>query len=78
MTAAWPEKVAIVTGGSGGIGRAIVQILAAAGMEVVFTYRANATAAEEITAQNPDAKISSAADRHSRFGRVRRFRRKSF
>ena len=29
-------------------------------MDVVFTYRANATAAEEITAQNPDAKISSA------------------
>ena len=53
-------KVAIVTGGSGGIGRAIVQTLAAAGMDVVFTYRANAAAAEEITAQNVDAKISSA------------------
>ena len=55
------DKVAIVTGGSGGIGRAIVQTLAAAGMEVVFTYRTNATAAEEIPAQNPDAKISSAS-----------------
>jgi 3-oxoacyl-[acyl-carrier protein] reductase len=55
------EKVAIVTGGSGGIGRAIVQTLGAAGMEVVFTYRGNATAAEEIIAQNPDAKISAAA-----------------
>ena len=55
------DKVAIVTGGSGGIGRAIVQILAAAGMEVVFTYRGNATAAAEIAAKNPDAKISSAA-----------------
>ena len=53
-------KVAIVTGGSGGIGRAIVQTLAAAGMDVVFTYRGNAAAAEEITAQNVDAKISSA------------------
>ena len=55
------DKVAIVTGGSGGIGRAIVQILAAAGMEVVFTYRGNATAAAKITEENPGAKISSAA-----------------
>jgi len=54
-------KVAIVTGGSGGIGRAIVQILAAAGMEVVFTFRGNATAAAEIATENPGAKISSAA-----------------
>jgi 3-oxoacyl-[acyl-carrier protein] reductase len=54
-------KVAIVTGGSGGIGRAIVQILAAAGMDVVFTYRGNAAAAAELPAANPGAKISSAA-----------------
>jgi len=41
--------VAIVTGGSRGIGRAIVQTLAAAGMEVVFAYRTNAEAATELT-----------------------------
>lgn len=41
--------VAIVTGGSRGIGRAIVQTLAAAGMQVVFTYRENAAAAAEVT-----------------------------
>lgn len=52
------DKVAIVTGGSGGIGRAIVQVLAAAGMEVVFTYRGNAASLAEITAANPGAKIS--------------------
>jgi 3-oxoacyl-[acyl-carrier protein] reductase len=52
------DKVAIVTGGSGGIGRAIVQVLAAAGMEVVFTYRGNAASVAEIAAANPGAKIS--------------------
>jgi 3-oxoacyl-[acyl-carrier protein] reductase len=42
--------VAIVTGGSRGIGRAIVETLAGAGMEVVFTYRNNAGAAQEVVA----------------------------
>jgi 3-oxoacyl-[acyl-carrier protein] reductase len=51
--------LAIVTGGSGGIGRAIVQVLAAAGMEVIFTYRENAAAAAEVVAANPGSKIQS-------------------
>ena len=51
--------VAIVTGGSRGIGRAIVEILAASGMEVVFTYRDNAAAANEVIAANPGKKISA-------------------
>lgn len=51
--------VAIVTGGSRGIGRAIVQTLAAAGAEVIFTYRENATAAAEVAAALPGAKIAS-------------------
>ncbi len=55
------DKVAIVTGGSGGIGRAIVQVLADAGMEVVFTYRGNAASVAELTAANPGAKISGEA-----------------
>lgn len=62
-------QVAVVTGGSRGIGRAIVQTLAAAGMNVVFTFRENAAAAAEVVAAGPkdriacesvDARVSSA------------------
>jgi 3-oxoacyl-[acyl-carrier protein] reductase len=51
--------VAIVTGGSRGIGRAVVQILAAAGMEVIFTYRENSEAASEVVAAAKDGKITA-------------------
>jgi len=54
-------KVAIVTGGSRGIGRAIVEVLAAGGMEVFFTYRENSAAAEEVLAANPEAIIAAEA-----------------
>ncbi|MBP9902387.1 MAG: 3-oxoacyl-ACP reductase FabG [Verrucomicrobiota bacterium] len=53
--------VVIVTGGSRGIGRAIVERLAAAGMDVNFTYRGNAAAANEVIAANPGGKITAAA-----------------
>ena len=43
-------KVAIVTGGSRGIGRAIVERLAADGADVTFFYRGNAAAAAEVVA----------------------------
>ncbi len=61
--------VAIVTGGSRGIGRAVVHTLAAAGMEVVFTCRENATTAVKvfsavevvkITAQSVDVRDAAA------------------
>jgi 3-oxoacyl-[acyl-carrier protein] reductase len=43
-------KAAIVTGGSRGIGRAIVELLAAEGADVTFFYRDNAAAAGEVVA----------------------------
>ena len=41
-------KVAIVTGGTRGIGRAIVESLATDGAQVAFTYASNRTAADEV------------------------------
>lgn len=46
-------KTALVTGGSRGIGRAIVTRLARDGARVVFTYRQNRDAAEELAQQFP-------------------------
>ncbi len=63
--------VAIVTGGSRGIGRAVVEILSEAGMKVIFTYRENSKAAAEvvgavkggkITAEAVDARDAAACD----------------
>ncbi|MFC7527277.1 SDR family NAD(P)-dependent oxidoreductase [Actinoplanes sp. GCM10030250] len=55
MTLTLTGKTALVTGGSRGIGRAIVQRLAADGARVVFTYRCSKAAAEELAASLPDA-----------------------
>lgn len=43
-----PRKAAIVTGGSRGIGRAVVERLARAGLDVTFTFVANQDAARDL------------------------------
>lgn len=50
MQIALKDKIAVVTGGSRGIGRAISMTLAAAGATVVVNYQRNAAAAEETVA----------------------------
>ena len=45
------NKVALVTGGGRGIGRAIVLALAKAGWQVAFSYRGNAEAAQATLAE---------------------------
>ena len=45
------RPVAVVTGGSRGIGRAVVIRLAADGFDVAFCYLSNPDAASEVTAE---------------------------
>ena len=44
-------RTALVTGGSRGIGRAIVQSLAQAGVRVAFVYQSNSQAAEQLVSE---------------------------
>jgi 3-oxoacyl-[acyl-carrier protein] reductase len=55
-------KIAIVTGGSRGIGRAIVELFAAEGVDVTFFYRENAEAARGVVAAATAAGGTVAAD----------------
>jgi acetoacetyl-CoA reductase len=51
------NKVALVTGGTGGIGSAICQTLSAAGVRIVTTYRNEEKARAWVAAQDYDATI---------------------
>ena len=53
MTAPLEHKVAVVTGGAGGIGAAICARLAQAGAAVVLTYRTSSNAAEALLKSLP-------------------------
>jgi len=56
------DKSVIVTGGSRGIGRAIVELLAGEGADVTFFYRDNRGAADEVLAAGRDAGQRIAAE----------------
>jgi 3-oxoacyl-[acyl-carrier protein] reductase len=56
-------KTALVTGGSRGIGRAIVERLAADGMDVTFLYAGNTEAADAVVAAGKAAGHAIRADR---------------
>lgn len=51
MTSAGEDRVALVTGGSRGIGRAICRVLALSGHRVVVNYSANKDAAEQVVTE---------------------------
>src|SRR5437870_11896951 len=55
------DQVAVVTGGSRGIGRAIVQALAAEGAKVAFVYRGSQGAAESLAQEVQQAGGSALA-----------------
>jgi len=57
------DKVAIVTGGSRGIGRAIVRLLADEGADVTFFYRANNDAARAVIDESKAAGKRVAAEK---------------
>ena len=50
-----PKKIAIVTGGSRGIGRNTVESLARRGVNTIFTYHTHGTDAEAVVAAVKDA-----------------------
>ena len=51
------SKVVFITGGDKGIGRAIAELLAQSGYQVVITYNSNAIGAEELQMQYPNITI---------------------
>jgi NAD(P)-dependent dehydrogenase (short-subunit alcohol dehydrogenase family) len=61
MNAISPRKIAIVTGGSRGIGRNTVESLARRGVNTIFTYHTHGTDAEAVIAAVKDAGAEAVA-----------------
>ncbi len=55
------SRIAIVTGGSRGLGRATVLALAARGVRSIFTYHSNRAAADEVVALTEQAGVAASA-----------------
>ena len=68
MTLDLSDKTVLVTGGTRGIGRAVVELAAASGARVAFTYRASAETADQMAADlgGPDRALAVQADAASR------------
>ncbi len=62
MSSPAEEKVAIVTGGSRGIGRGITLGLAQAGWKVVFSFNTNTAAADEVLVELGESGLAVQAD----------------
>ena len=45
------NKIALITGGSRGLGRDMAINIAKKGIDIIFTYHANKSAAEEVIAE---------------------------
>ncbi len=58
-------KKVFITGGSGGIGRAVVHLFADENFDVHFTYRSNKSEAEKLNSDNITAHYWDASDRES-------------
>src|ERR1700735_5896363 len=56
-----PKKIAIVTGGSRGIGRSTVESLAKRGVNTIFTYHTHGTDAEAVVATAKDVGAEAVA-----------------
>jgi NAD(P)-dependent dehydrogenase (short-subunit alcohol dehydrogenase family) len=63
-----PAKIAIVTGGSRGIGRNTVESLARRGVHTIFTYHTHGTDAEAVVAAAKEAGVEAIAGNVASFG----------
>jgi 3-oxoacyl-[acyl-carrier protein] reductase len=84
VTLSLPNRIALITGGSRGIGAATVRLFAAAGAKVVFSYRSARSQAEDLAKEcgqencrairsdlnSPDSARELVAEAAKHFGRI--------